>query len=275
MGEGRLYVCATPIGNLGDVTDRLRQVLSGVDLIYAEDTRRAAKLLSHLDIRAPVRSLFAGNEKERSAEVIAKLTEGLDIALVTDAGMPTISDPGAWVVSLAHQRGLGVSVIPGPSSVTTALALTGFPADRFVFEGFLPRKGRERARRLERIAGDDRTTVLFVAPHRISEDLSDLHAVLGDHRGVAVTRELTKLFEEVWVGPIGEAVERWAGEVKGEITVVVSAATETTDHLDTAIARARELVVAGESLSEAARRAAEETGAGRRPVYQALLDDQA
>ena len=274
MGEGRLYVCATPIGNLGDITDRLRHVLSEVDLIYAEDTRRAAKLLSHLGIHTQVRSLFAGNEKERSDEVIGKLIEGLDIALISDAGMPTISDPGAWAVSLAHSRGLAVSVVPGPSSVITALALSGFPADRFVFEGFLPRKGQERARRLERLAADDRTTVIFASPRRLAEDLADLRRSVGDDRLVAVTREMTKLYEEIWVGTIGEAAELWPGEVKGEVTIVVAGADDASDHLDTAVALARGLVDAGESLSGAARTAAEETGASRRSVYQALLADQ-
>ncbi len=274
MAEGRLYVCATPIGNLGDVSERLRQVLGSVDLIYAEDTRRVAKLLSHLGVGTPVRSLFSGNEQERSEELVARLEEGIDIALVSDAGTPVISDPGARVVGLAHGRGLEVSVVPGPSAVTSALALSGFPADRFSFEGFLPRKGKERRQRLERIADDDRVVVLFASPHRLAADLVALRAALGGGRRIILARELTKLHEEVWRGTLDEAVPAWEGEVKGEITLVVEAAPAPTVDHEAALARARELVGSGLTLSEAARQAAAETGMSRRLLYQGLLEDQ-
>lgn len=272
MGEGRLFVCGTPIGNLSDVTERLRQVLGGVDLVYAEDTRRAAKLLSRLGVEVPVRSLFTGNERGRTEELLDRLAEGLDVAYISDAGMPAISDPGAWLVRAARQAGRPVTVIPGPSAVTTALLASGFPSDRFVFEGFLPRKGRVRAERLRSVAADERPTVLFVSPHRFAQDVADLRKVLGDDREVAVARELTKLHEEVWVGPISEAAGRFGEEVKGEVTVVVSGAPEghAPDPAD-AVEEARRLVAGGMPASEAARRVAAERGVPRRFIYQSLI----
>jgi 16S rRNA (cytidine1402-2'-O)-methyltransferase len=275
MAEGRLYVCATPIGNLGDVSERLRRTLTEVDAVYAEDSRRVAKLLAHLGVEVGVRSLFSGNEKSRSEELIARLESGMRVALVSDAGTPAVSDPGAWVVSLAHERGIPVTVIPGPSSVLTALALSGFPADRFVFEGFLPRRGKDRSARLAGLASEDRTAVVFASPRRLGDDLQAMLGVMGPGRRVAVTRELTKLHEEVWVGSLAEAVERWGGEVKGEVTIVVAPrVTPPGQDLDGAVSTARSLVEAGESVSEAARRVAEETGVSRRVIYQALVAGQ-
>ena len=275
MAEGRLYVCATPIGNLGDVSERLRRTLTEVDAVYAEDTRRVAKLLAHLGVEVEVRSLFSGNEKSRSDELISRLESGSRVALVSDAGIPAISDPGAWVVSLAHENGIPVTVIPGPSSVLTALALSGFPADRFVFEGFLPRKGKDRSTRLAGLASEDRTAIVFASPRRLGDDLAAMLGVMGPGRRVAVTRELTKLHEEVWVGSLADAVERWRGEVKGEVTIVVAPrVTHPGKDLDGAVSTARALVEAGESVSEAARRVAEETGVSRRVIYEALVADQ-
>lgn len=273
MGEGRLYVCGTPIGNLDDVSERLRQALASVDMIYAEDTRRAGKLLGRLGVEVPVRSLFAGNEKERSAEVVAHLDAGRDVAYVSDAGMPVVRDPGAWLVRLAREAGRPVTVVPGPSAVTMALVLSGFESDRFVFEGFLPRKGRERKERLASIAADERPTVIFVSPHRFAHDVADLTSEMGPDRSVAVTRELTKLYEESWVGPIGEVAERFPDPVKGEVTLVVSGRPDAGSDPESAILRARELVSAGMSPSEAARKAAAESGVSRRQVYEALIDE--
>jgi 16S rRNA (cytidine1402-2'-O)-methyltransferase len=269
-------VCGTPIGNLGDVTDRLREALAAVEVIYAEDTRRVAKLLRYLGLTVEARSLFTGNEKARTEEALARLAAGADVALVSDAGMPAISDPGAWLVSEAHRLGIPVTVIPGPSSVITALVHSGFPADRFVFEGFLPRRGKERQARLERIATDDRTTVLFASPKRLAEDLAEIRGVLGDDRMVAVTRELTKLHEEVWIGRLADAIERWAGEVKGEVTMVVAPGpADLEDGLSEAVAAAQALIDGGESISGAARRIADETGVSRREVYQSLIRSEA
>lgn len=272
MTEGRLYLCGTPIGNLEDVGDRLRRVLSEVDMVYAEDTRRAGKLLSRLGIDVPLRSLFAGNEKERTAEMMGRLEMGTDIAYVTDAGMPAISDPGAWVVRAAREAGHPVTVVPGPSAVTMSLLLSGFDAERFVFEGFLPRKGRERRGRLESIASDERPTVLFVSPHRFAADVGDLRQVLGDEREVAVTREMTKLHEETWVGPVSQALDRFPEPVKGEITLIVAGRTAVEPDSGEAIEAARILVSEGLSPSEAARRVAADLGVSRRTVYQALID---
>lgn len=271
MGEGRLYVCGTPIGNLDDVSERLRATLAQVDMVYAEDTRRVHKLLARLGITVPVRSLFAGNEKERSAELVSRLADGLDVAYVSDAGMPTVSDPGAWLVSVARNAGHPVTVVPGPSAVTTALALSGFEADRFVFEGFLPRRGSEREERLGAIAADDRPTVLFISPHRFAADLTDLRRVLGEDREVAVIREATKLHEESWRGRVVDAIERFPDPVKGEVTLVVSGGSPGPADAESAVALAHRLVVQGMTQSDAARRAAAETGVSRREIYEALI----
>lgn len=272
MSDGQLFVCATPIGNLGDVSDRLRVTLSSVDVVYAEDTRRVAKLLAHLGVTVAVRSLFKGNERSRSEELVRALAEGKSVALVSDAGVPAVSDPGALGVGLARDAGYQVTVIPGPSAVTTALALSGFPADRFVFEGYLPRRGVLRRERLMAIATDDRTTVLFASPKRLADDLLAMRETMGDERLVAVTRELTKLHEEVWIGPLSEALLRWQGEVRGEVTIVVSPGGAATPSLEEAMAIARGLVAEGVSVSEASRRASSETGVSRRDVYQALVE---
>jgi 16S rRNA (cytidine1402-2'-O)-methyltransferase len=273
--RGRLLICATPIGNLGDVSERLGDSLRACDVVFAEDTRRTATLLQHVGASPPVRSLFVGNETARTGELLAALDEGLTVALVTDAGMPAVSDPGAEAVSRARAGGHEVTVVPGPSAVTAAVALAGFGGDRFVFEGFLPRKGRERTERLARIAGDDRPVVLFVSPHRLVADLESIADATGPDRKIAVTRELTKLHEEVWVGRIDNAVEHWSGrEARGEFTVVLAPAPVQPPSLDSAVEEARGLVAHGATPSEAARRVATATGASRRQIYQVLIGDQ-
>jgi 16S rRNA (cytidine1402-2'-O)-methyltransferase len=272
---GRLLVCATPIGNLGDISDRLREALAGADLVFAEDTRRTAKLLSHLSIDVEVVSLFAGNERGRTEQVLAAVGSGKTVVLVSDAGMPTVSDPGASVVSSVREAGYPVSVVPGPSAVTTAVALAGFGADRFVFEGFLPRKGRDRERRLREIGEETRVVVLFASPKRLGADLADLVVACGGSREVAIGRELTKLHEETWVGPLATAADRFAEPVRGEVTVVLAPVEPKPPESDQAVDRARELMAAGATVSDAARRAAEETGVSRRLVYESLISDQA
>ena len=272
---GVLLVCATPIGNLGDVSDRLRGALGSADIVYAEDTRRTATLLQHVGAKPAVRSLFVGNESSRTEELLASLGEGKTVALVTDAGMPGVSDPGSMAIRLAREAGFSVSVIPGPSAVTTAVALAGFGADRFVFEGFLPRKGRERADRLTSIAAEDRPVVLFVSPRRLVADLEAIAEGTGPTREVAITRELTKLHEEVWVGEIARAIEEWtAREGRGEFTVVVAPGEVERVSVEAAVAEARTLVSAGSSPSEAAKRVAAATGVPKRSVYEALIEDQ-
>ena len=270
-----MVVCATPIGNLGDVSDRLRDTLRAADVVYAEDTRRTSTLLQHVGATPPVRSLFVGNEMSRTQDLLDALGEGLTVALVSDAGMPAVSDPGAEAVRRARDAGYPVTVIPGPSAVTTAVALAGFGADRFVFEGFLPRKGRDRSDRLAGLATEDRPVVLFVSPHRLVPDLESIATATGPEREIAITRELTKLHEEVWIGPIGAAIEEWGSrEAKGEFTVVVAPGLVARPSLEVVIAEARGLVANGSSPSEAARRVAGATGLSRRSIYQALIEDQ-
>lgn len=273
MSSGRLFVCATPIGNLGDVSERLRNVLAGADLVFAEDTRRTAKLLSHLVIRVGVVSLFSGNEQSRTQQLLDEVASGKTVALVSDAGMPTVSDPGASAVRAVREAGYPVTVIPGPSAATTALALSGFGGDRFVFEGFLPRRGIGRTQRLDEIAAEQRAVVLFASPNRLPKDLQDLEAVCGGTREVAVLRELTKLHEESWVGSLESALERWSEPVKGEVTLVLAPMEPEQPSQEDAIASARRLVAQGASVSDAAKMTSVETGVSRRTIYEALLGD--
>ncbi|HEX6287479.1 MAG TPA: 16S rRNA (cytidine(1402)-2'-O)-methyltransferase [Acidimicrobiia bacterium] len=274
MSEGRLVVCATPIGNLGDISERLRNTLASADVVYAEDTRRTAKLLRHLVISVPLVSLFVGNEASRTDELVEAVRRGEKVVLVSDAGMPTISDPGAAAIRAVRDAGFPVSVVPGPSAVTMALALSGFGADRFSFEGFLPRKGRARAERIDAIASDERAVVIFASPNRLAEDLRDLETACGSDRNVAVMRELTKLHEECWVGQLGTAVQWWTEEVRGEVTLVVGPAELPGPSIEEAIATARELVAQGGSIRVSARTVAESMGVSRREVYEALISDQ-
>jgi 16S rRNA (cytidine1402-2'-O)-methyltransferase len=273
--RGLLYVCATPIGNLGDISERLRVTLETVDVVYAEDTRRTGKLLGHLGISVPMRSMFSGNEAERTGEMLARLEAGEKVALVSDAGMPSVSDPGADAVRLAHAAGIAVTVIPGPSAVTTAVALSGFAGDRFVFEGFLPRKGAERQRRIQSFVDEERAVVLFVSPHRLVTDLVALEEALGPMREIVVTRELTKLHEEVWKGSLERAIAHWRETAgRGEFSVVIGPAETEPDNFDDTVSAARALMDAGESASAAAREAAGGSGHPRREIYEALLKSQ-
>lgn len=274
MPDGALFVCATPLGNLSDVSERLRETLNSVDVVYAEDTRRTAKLMAHVGANCRVRSLFSGNEQSRTAELIDDLRSGQSVALVSDAGMPGVSDPGAVSVDLALDAGISVTVIPGPSAVTSAVALAGFGGDRFVFEGFLPRKGEDRLLRIRGLANDSRPAVVFATPHRVGADLVDLAENLGMERRITVAREMTKLHEEVWRGALGEAVERWAGEQKGEFTLVIEGAAGGPMTLDAAIELAQKHLAGGMAPSEAAGIAAHESGVSKRLIYQGILDSQ-
>lgn len=252
----------------------MRNVLRSADVVFAEDTRRTAKLLNHLVISVGVVSLFAGNEESRTQQLVSEVAAGKTVVLVSDAGMPTVSDPGTSAVRAVREAGYPVSVIPGPSAVITAVALSGFGGDRFVFEGFLPRRGGERARRLEEIGQENRTVVVFASPKRLPKDLADLGAACGGTREVAVMRELTKLHEESWVGSLQMATERWSEPVKGEVTLVLGPMEPEPPSLTEAIASARVLVADGSTVSDAAKRTSEETGVSRRTIYEALLEDQ-
>ena len=274
---GRLVVCATPIGNLDDASPRLKQTLADASVVFAEDTRRTGKLLERLGVEAEMRSFFVGNEQERSIEIRSLLEEGRTIALVTDAGMPAVSDPGVAAVRATRSVGAVVSVVPGPSAVTAAIAVAGLGGDRFVFEGFLPRGGEDRERRIAVVAADERPVVLFSAPSRVVKDLSALAARAGPGRIVVVAREITKLHEEIWTGTLEEAVHHWTSDVepRGEFTLVVEGKAEEPPDLAAALMLLEDRMSAGERLSNAARDVAAETGVSRRALYEAALESRA
>lgn len=273
---GTLILCATPIGNLDDVSKRLIDALSSADIVYAEDTRRTAKLLNHLGLARPMTSFFVGNEASRLDGLRRDLAEGKTVALVTDAGTPVVSDPGSSAVEAAIAAGASVTAIPGPSAVTLALSLSGFDADRFVFAGFLPRKGDDRSAAVASIAAEERTTVFFAAPSRVASDLEDLAATTGPDRRVAVCRELTKLHEEVFRSSAAQAAVEFSdsSRARGEFTIVVEGAPPGTPDLGAAVSAAKALVIEGVSTKDAAADAAGAFGVSRREVYEALLRDR-
>lgn len=270
---GRVIVlAATPIGNLGDASERLREALANATVIAAEDTRTTSKLLQALGIenRPQLIALHEHNERERAAQLIERArTE--DLLVLSDAGMPAISDPGFVLVEAAVAAGVDVTVIPGPSAVTTALALSGLPTDRFSFEGFVPRKAGERAKWFAALATEPRTMVLFEAPHRIAESLAAAAEAMGAERRAAVCRELTKRYEEVKRGTLSELADWAAGEVKGEIVIVIEGAAPRTVSADDALAEVQRLVASGVRLKQAASEVAEATGASARELYNAAL----
>lgn len=269
---GKLILCATPIGNLGDISTRLQTELAAADFIYAEDTRRAATLLQRLSVATKPRSYFVGNEQQRAQELGRRLAGGETVALISDAGMPVIADPGLSAVRAALEVGAEVTVLPGPSAVTAALAVSGLPAERFVFEGFLPRKGADRSDRIAAIAAEERTVVLFSAKSRVIKDLEDLEAVLDSDRGLVVARELTKAFEEIWRGTLGEAKEHWASQdPRGEFTLVIGGAKTQPISQEAAVATARDAIESGESMADAVRRIAADNHLSRRELYEAVL----
>lgn len=267
-----LIIAATPIGNLGDASERLREALAEATVIAAEDTRRTSQLLKLLEIqnRPELIALHDHNEHSRAAALVARAAQE-DVVLVSDAGMPTVSDPGFKVVQLAAERGVPVTVIPGPSAVTTALAVAGLPTDRFAFEGFLPRKQGERTRALAVLANEHRTLVFFEAPTRLATTLADLAEYFGGSRLAAVCRELTKLHEEVRRGSLAELSEWASGGVRGEIVVVVGGAPASEVSEEEALAAVLQRVEAGERMKDATREIAAETGLVARELYAAAL----
>ncbi|TQM63287.1 16S rRNA (cytidine1402-2'-O)-methyltransferase [Klugiella xanthotipulae] len=270
--EHVIILAATPIGNLGDVSQRLRDTLEAAATIASEDTRTTAHLLRALNIenRPRLISLHDHNERSRSVELVAEAAEA-DIVVMSDAGMPTVSDPGYHLVALAAEKGVRVTALPGPSAVITALAVSGLPTDRFTFEGFLPRKSGERRSLMRELAGERRTMVFFESPARLAASLADMAAVWGDERRVAVCRELTKMYEEVRRGGAAELAEWAAGGVRGEICVVVQGAQRRAVSAEDALAQVRDLVAAGARLKDAAAEVSEVTGHGKRDLYQAAL----
>ena len=270
VAAGTLYVVATPIGNLGDITFRAIDVLRAVSLIVAEDTRHSRTLLSHYGIATPTSSYHEHNEARETPRLVARLQEGDSIALVTDAGTPLVSDPGARLVRAAIDAGIPVVPIPGASALLAALVAAGLPAERFTFLGFLPRKGRERDAALQAIARSPYTTVLYESPHRVADTLSDLAgAGCGERQGV-VARELTKRFEELRRGTVRALADALAGtEVRGEVVVVVAGADESEDALteDGARVEARRLLGSGSSPRDVVDRL-QQLGVARNVAYR-------
>lgn len=268
-----IILAATPIGNLGDASPRLREAFETARVIAAEDTRHTAQLLRLLDIknRPELIALHDHNEQDR-APSIAKLALKEDIVVVSDAGMPTVSDPGFRLVQEAHRVGATVTVIPGPSAVMTALAVSGLPTDRFTFEGFVPKREGERLRALAALADEPRTMVFFESPHRVAATLGTMATVFGNEREAAVCRELTKLHEEVRRGTVQELAD-WAEEgLRGEIALVVAGASPPDADPAAALAKVLDLVAGGMRLKEAARFVAQAEGLSVRDLYEAALD---
>jgi 16S rRNA (cytidine1402-2'-O)-methyltransferase len=279
---GRLVLVAMPIGNLGDLSPRAAGALAAADVICAEDTRLVRKVLTHAAVSLSGKELLAvhaHNEDAVAPRLVRRVQGGAIVALTSDAGTPGISDPGGRVVSAVLAAGLPVETVPGPSALLAALVLSGLPADRFCFEGFLPRKGGPRAARLAAIAADPRTTVLFESPRRVARTVADLRAVCGPDRLVALARELTKRHEEVWRGTLEEA-EAWlaAGEPRGEFVIVVGGAGPGHDAPRREAVSAADLearlvarLAAGETRKDAVAGVAAELGIAKRTVYQAAV----
>ena len=270
--ETVLILGATPIGNLGDVSTRLRETLETVEVIACEDTRTTAHLLSALGIthRPTLIALHEHNERDESARVVERARD-TDVLVLTDAGMPAVSDPGYRVVTAAIAAGVQVTCLPGPSAVLMALALSGLATDRFAFDGFLPRKGAERRALFAEVAREPRTLIFFESPHRIAEALADARDVLGADRLAAVCRELTKMHEEIRRGSLGELAD-WAAEgVRGEIVIVVAGAAPANISLDAALDQVTELTASGLRLKEACAQVADATGHSSRELYQGSL----
>ena len=275
---GTLYIVGTPIGNLGDFSPRAEETLRTVDFIAAEDTRVTVKILNHFDIRTKLVSYHEHNRKEKGPSIVERLLAGESCALVTDAGMPAISDPGQDLVRLCHENRIPVATVPGPSAVITALALSGMEVSRFTFEGFLSVNKPSRRKHLEEIRDERRTMVFYEAPHKLAATLHDLHVTLGDRR-IAILKELTKIHESVEHTTLAEADGKYDGQkLKGEYVIVIEARTEEERRAEEPqtdpVALARAYVEDGLSVNEAARQAAKETGAKKSDLYRALLESK-
>ena len=273
---GTLYIVGTPIGNLGDLSPRALETLETVDFIAAEDTRVTLKLLNHFEIKKPLISYFEHNRREKGEVIAAKLLAGESCALVTDAGMPAISDPGEDLVNLCHSYGIPVCAVPGPTAFATALALSGLPVGRFTFEGFLSMNRPSRRAHLDSLKDETRTMVFYEAPHKLLRTLQDLFEAFGD-REIALVREITKIHEEVIRTTLAKAASLYDEEhpPKGEFVLVVTGKpqTERAYSLEDAVGRARELLKEGLAPSAAAKQAAKESGFKKGELYQALLKE--
>ncbi len=275
---GRLTLVGTPIGNLSDFSPRAVAALQECDFIAAEDTRVTLTLLNHFGIKKPLVSYYEHNKRERGEQICARLEAGENAVLVSDAGMPAISDPGEDLVALCHERGIPVGIVPGPSAVVTALALSGLPTGRFTFEGFLSMNKRGRREHLAELQTERRTMVFYEAPHKLSSTLDDMLAAWGD-RQIAIVRELTKIHEEVIRTTLAEAAARYQQEApRGEIVLIIEGAPvqDTPEQTpEQASERARRYMQEGLSASDAARRAAAETGVKKGDIYRLLMQQNA
>lgn len=277
---GKLYLCATPIGNLEDITYRVLRTLKEVDLIAAEDTRNSIKLLNHFDIKTPMTSYHEYNKIERAYQLVDKLREGMNIALITDAGTPGISDPGEDLVRICYEEGIEVTSLPGPAACITALTMSGLPTRRFAFEAFLPRDKKERADVLAQLKNETRTIILYEAPHHLVKTLEELYVNLGD-RKIAVCRELTKRYEEKTLTTISECLKFYSdNEPRGEYVLVIDG--KTFEELRKEEQKSWESMSLEEHMAvyesqgidrkEAMKLVAKDRGISKRDVYQALLD---
>ncbi len=271
---GGIVLVSTPIGNLGDLSSRAIETLRDADLVCCEDTRRTRELLTHAGIRGKrLMSLHAHNEQSRVEEILELAGDGHCVVLVSDAGTPSVSDPGARLVRGAIEAGVPVSAVPGPSALLNALVLSGLPTDRFCFEGFLARRGAERRARLEELRDERRTAVVYEAPTRLSRTLREMAETCGEDRRVCVARELTKLHEDVWRGTLDGAAAHFAErEVRGEVVIVLEGAPPQPAPTEQEIAEAvKELLLAGESARDAASMVSSELGIARRDAYALAL----
>ncbi|EPD29471.1 16S rRNA (cytidine(1402)-2'-O)-methyltransferase [Gleimia europaea] len=271
--SGSILLAATPIGDTNDASARLIRALAEADLVAAEDTRRLLKLASRLGVRinGDIKSLHEHNENERVEKLLHRAEDGERVLIVSDAGMPTISDPGYRVVTEAAKRGIPVSALPGPSAVLTALSISGLPTDRFTFEGFIPRKQGERARRLEELKEEPRTMVFFDSPKRIHENLTDMANMFGGARKAVLCRELTKTHEEIIRGDLNHLIYATRDDVKGELTLVVAGADPSDKDAEDYVAKVIALTEGGMKLKAAAKLVSEETGVRKNELYRAAL----
>lgn len=275
--SGQLVLVGTPIGNLSDFSPRAVEALNSCDCIAAEDTRVTLRLLNHFGIKKPLISYYEHNKRHRGEQICQRIQAGETIALVSDAGMPAISDPGEELVAMCHERGIPVKVVPGPSAVITALAVSGLPCGRFAFEGFLSMNKRNRREHLAQLKGETRTMVFYEAPHKLPSTLEDLLDALGNRR-IAIVRELTKVYEEVIRTDLQQAAERFRQQTpKGEFVLVVEGASEQPAEVDPeqslaeAVKKAEQYRQEGLSASEAAKRAAAEFGEKKGAIYRQLM----
>lgn len=274
--SGILYVVGTPIGNLGDMSPRAVDTLAQVDFIAAEDTRVSLKLLNHFGIKKPLISYFEHNRREKGELIVSRILNGESCALVTDAGMPAVSDPGEDLVELCHERGVTVNAVPGPSAFVAAIALSGLPVSRFTFEGFLSMNKVSRREHLEEIRNEKRTLVFYEAPHKLLATLRDFYKALGDRR-IALVREITKIHEEVIRTTISLAIKKYEAEApKGEFVLVIEGKTEAEEDvtLEDALSLAKTYLENGMGISMAAKQAAKETGIKKGDIYKALQEEE-